>query len=121
MKTTRFFILAAGILLAMAITISCSSDGDDVSLFRENLREEIDILKNEISEVEISVDGSNVSTIVYWVTDDQMNDINTAIHNAEIVCNDKNATIDEIASAQAKLAAAKAMFNYRKQLGSKEE
>ena len=29
MKTTRFFILAAGILFAMAITISCSSDGGE--------------------------------------------------------------------------------------------
>ena len=99
-------------------SIRCVKNSDDyVSLFKENLKEDIDFLKNEISEVVISTDGSDVLTTVYWVTSNQMNSINTAIDNAEAVYSDKNATIDEIGSAQAKLAAARAMLKR----GSKEE
>ena len=120
MKIMRF-ILAASFLLAMAITISCSSDdGDDISLFKESLREDIVSLENEISEVEESEDGSDKLTTVYWITPDRMESINKAIQDAKEVYDNKDATIGEISSAQTKLAIARAMLNGKK-LGSKKE
>ncbi|ONI46721.1 hypothetical protein AN642_00475, partial [Epulopiscium sp. SCG-B10WGA-EpuloA2] len=79
----------------------------------------IDTATKNLNSVAISVDGADIFTYEQWVTQDTKDTLSTAISTAQIVLDNEEATLAEVATAVQNLNTATDTFNAAKQYGSK--